>query len=106
MSWNYRVVRFKDELPSVSEDGYWYEIREVFYNRDGSLMGHSEASVASDSVEGIMKVLDMMRADAHKAVIDEAEFYTGDKNKTRVTYDRWENGELVERKEWDNGDEE
>jgi hypothetical protein len=76
MSWNYRVVRFKDE---ESQETY-YELKEVFYNRDGSLMGYSDATVSGESFDEVIKVLDMMKEDAHKAVIDEAEFFKGAKD--------------------------
>lgn len=68
--WNYRVVRFKDDI-----EGEYLEIKEVFYNRDGSLAGYSDATVGAESIESIMNVLDMMREDAHKAIIDEEEFF-------------------------------
>ena len=74
--WNYRVIRFKGEQ---DEDTY-YEIKEVFYNRDGSLMGYCDASVGGESFDDIIKVLDMMRENAHKSVINEEEFFKGDKN--------------------------
>lgn len=71
MSWNYRVIRFKGEN---GEDTY-YEIKEVFYNKDGSLMGYSDATVSGESFSDVIKVLDMMREDAHKSVINEEDFY-------------------------------
>lgn len=71
MSWNYRVVKFTGEQ---DEDTY-YELKEVFYNRDGSLMGYADASVSGESFDDIIKVLDLMKKDATKAVIDEAEFF-------------------------------
>lgn len=71
MSWNYRVVRFKGEL---DEDTY-YELKEVFYNRDGSLMGYADASVGGQSYDDIVRVLDMMKKDATKVVINEEEFF-------------------------------
>jgi hypothetical protein len=71
MSWNYRVVRFNG---ADNEDTY-YELKEVFYNRDGTLMGYSDASVSGESFDDIIKVLDMMKEDAHKSVINEEEFY-------------------------------
>jgi hypothetical protein len=71
MSWNYRVVRFKGE----NEEDTYYEIKEVFYNRDGSLMGYSDATVSGESFADIIKVLDMMKEDAHKSVIDEEDFF-------------------------------
>jgi hypothetical protein len=76
MSWNYRVVRFKGE----NEEDTYYELKEVFYNRDGSLMGYADATVSGESFDDIIKVLAMMKEDAHKSVIDEAEFFKGGKD--------------------------
>jgi hypothetical protein len=76
MSWNYRVVRFKGE----NEEDTYYELKEVFYNRDGSLMGYADATVSGESFDDIIKVLAMMKEDAHKSVIDEAEFFKGSKD--------------------------
>jgi hypothetical protein len=74
--WNYRVVRFKGE----NDEDTYYEIKEVFYNRDGSLMGYADADVGGESFDDIIKVLDMMKQDAHKSVIDESEFFKGSNN--------------------------
>jgi hypothetical protein len=74
--WNYRVVRFNGE----NDEDTYYEIKEVFYNRDGSLMGYADADVGGESFEDIIKVLDMMKQDAHKSVIDESEFFKGSNN--------------------------
>lgn len=71
MTWNYRVVRFKGE----NEEDTYYELKEVFYNRDGTLMGYSDATVSGESFADIIKVLDMMKEDAHKSVLDESEFF-------------------------------
>jgi hypothetical protein len=74
MSWNYRVVKFNgDEF-----DEPYYEIKEVYYNRDGSLMGYCDATVVSETFEGIIEVLDQMKADAHRIIIDEEEFFRED----------------------------
>lgn len=76
MSWNYRVIRFKGEQ---DEDTY-YELKEVFYNRDGSLMGYADASVSGESFDEIIRVLELMKKDATKVVLDESEFFKGDKD--------------------------
>jgi hypothetical protein len=75
MMWNYRVVRFKGE----NDEDTYYEIKEVFYNRDGSLMGYCDANVSGESFGDVIKVLDMMKTAAHKAVLDEEEFFKKDK---------------------------
>ena len=76
MSWNYRVVRFKDE---ENEETY-YELKEVFYNRDGSLMGYADATVSGESFADIMRVVGMMKRDALRPVINEEEFFKGSKD--------------------------
>ncbi len=70
MSWNYRVVRFDDAV-----EGEYLEIKEVYYDNDGGLMGYCDATVGAGSIEGIIEVLEMMKTDAHKAIIDEKEFH-------------------------------
>lgn len=76
MSWNYRVIRFKGEQ---DEDTY-YELKEVFYNRDGSLMGYADASVSGESYDEIIRVLELMKKDATKVVLDESEFFKGNED--------------------------
>ena len=64
MSWNYRVMELEDD------DGEkYYKIKEVYYNRDGSLMGYCDAVVGGNSVSELIKVLDMMKEDAHKSIL-------------------------------------
>jgi hypothetical protein len=64
MAWNYRVLELDDE-----DEGKYYEIKEVYYNRDGSPMGFCDAVVGGSSFEEIIRVLDMMKEDAHKSVL-------------------------------------
>jgi hypothetical protein len=52
----------------------YYEIKEVYYNRDGSLMGYCDASVSGESFGDVIKVLDMMKTDAHKTVLKPSDF--------------------------------
>lgn len=74
MSWNYRVVRFENE-----DMGEYFEIKEVFYNKDGGLAGYSEASIFSDTYDGLFEVIDLMKAATAKPVINEADFFIKDK---------------------------
>ena len=66
--WNYRVMEFDDAGEK------YYEIKEVYYNRDGSLMGYCDASVSGESFGDVIKVLDMMKTDAHKTVLKPSDF--------------------------------
>jgi hypothetical protein len=69
MSWNYRVMEFEDEF-----EGKYYEIKEVYYNRDGTLMGYCDASVSGGSFSDIIGTLDAMKTDAHKTVLKPSDF--------------------------------
>lgn len=76
MSWNYRVVKINGGESDFDEP--YYEMKEVYYNRDGSLAGYCDATVSGSTFEEVIEVLDQMKADAHRAVIDEEEFYRVD----------------------------
>ena len=69
MSWNYRIVEFDD-----IDEGKYFEIKEVYYNRDGSLMGYCDASIGGKSFGDVIKVLDMMKSDSHKSVLKVEDF--------------------------------
>jgi len=66
--WNYRVMEFDDAGEK------YYEIKEVYYNLDGSLMGYCDANVSGESFGDVIKVLDMMKTDAHKTVLKPSDF--------------------------------
>lgn len=69
MSWNYRVVRFKNN-EDIEE---YYEIKEVFYDKQGNVSGYTDSSVLSETFEGLLDVLDLMRSATAKAIINEAD---------------------------------
>jgi hypothetical protein len=62
-------MEFQDEIGSK-----FFEIKEVYYNRDGSLMGYCDASVSGGSFSDIINTLDMMKTNAHKAVLKPSDF--------------------------------
>jgi hypothetical protein len=70
MTWNHRVVRFEDD-----EMGEYFEIKEVFYDKDGGLSGYSDATILSESFEGLHEQLDMFKRATSKPVINEFEFF-------------------------------
>jgi len=76
MSWNYRIVRFKDEPESYSETREYYEIKEVFYDTDGKPVGYSNATLSADTYDGLFKIAGMMQSAHAKPVLDEEEFFT------------------------------
>ena len=61
--WNYRIVK----RASVHEPECYYALNEVFYTEEGKLMAYSEKDeIVGGSPEEIIKVLEMMLADAKK----------------------------------------
>ena len=76
MSWNYRVVRFTE----IVGDEEFYEIKEVFYDNSGKPVGYSDANCGADTYEGLFKCMSMMQSAHAKPVIDESEFFKGDKD--------------------------
>jgi hypothetical protein len=62
-------MEFEDEF-----EGKYYEIKEVYYHRDGTLMGYCDATVSGESFSFIVKTLDMMKSDIHKAVLKPSDF--------------------------------
>jgi hypothetical protein len=75
MTWNYRVVRFRDEPESASETGDWYEIKEVFYDSLGKPVGYSDATCGNDTYDGLFKVMSMMQSAHAKPVLNEWEMF-------------------------------
>jgi hypothetical protein len=82
MSWNYRVMEFEEVLEN-EEKSKFYEIKEVYYNRDGTLMGYCDATVGGESFGDVLIVLNMMKQDAHKSVLRPSDFK---KEKNENTY--------------------
>jgi hypothetical protein len=76
VSWNYRVVRFTE----IVGDEEFYEIKEVFYDNNGKPVGYSDANCGADTYEGLFKCMSMMQSAHAKPVIDESEFFKGDKD--------------------------
>ena len=101
MSWNYRVVRFKDEHADTEE---YYEIKEVFYDTAGKPVGYSDATCGSDTYDGLFKVMGMMQSAHAKFVIDEEEYWGVVKNiigvNTEFKSEVFKDFDLVQSKEW------
>ena len=75
MSWNYRLVEFDD-----IDEGKYFEIKEVYYDEGGNLLGYCDATVGSNNLAGIIEQLDAMRAAAHRSVLKKEEFFKGKNN--------------------------
>ncbi len=47
MHWNYRLVN----TPSENGGDDWFELKEVYYNDDGTLMGFADACIGGDTLD-------------------------------------------------------
>ena len=73
MSWNYRVVKATYDVQGEKDEEVLFEIREVYYNKDGSIWAISENPITVTSDEGIdnmRQVLEWINAAVEKDVID------------------------------------
>jgi hypothetical protein len=52
MTWEFRFVN----MPSGNGGEDWFELREVYYNDDSSLMGHSNPCVGSETTRGMAQL--------------------------------------------------
>lgn len=59
MTWNYRVLEHVD----LSHDK-WYQVHEVYYNKDGSITSCTEDAIApfGETVEELQDVVELMKA--------------------------------------------
>ena len=49
MHWNYRLVN----TPSENGGEDWFELKEVYYNEDNSLMGYADPCLGTETIAGI-----------------------------------------------------
>jgi hypothetical protein len=54
MQWEFRFVN----MPSENGGEDWFALREVYYNDDGTLMGHAEPCVGSETQVGTVELVD------------------------------------------------
>ena len=63
MTWNYRIIKHY----SPKSDETYYVLTEVFYDTTGKPMAYSDDNtILGDDKEEIIRVLEMMLADAKK----------------------------------------
>ena len=66
MGWNYRITR---QPSTASDTGYWYEVREVFYEKD-TPYAHCAVCIGAETPGGLSRVLGMMKRDMRQGVLD------------------------------------
>ena len=69
-SWNHRVV----DMTAENDGDPLFELREVYYNRDGVPVGHGGPSVMSETKEGLKWVLEQMQAALDQPVLKPEDF--------------------------------
>jgi hypothetical protein len=70
MTWDFRFVN----LPSQNGGEDWFELREVYYNEDNSLMAHADPCLGSDTVEGVAQLTTWWKQAANKPPLHENDF--------------------------------
>jgi len=70
MSWNYRVIRKKSDV--VIDEPFYYEIHEVYYNKNGKPDSWTTDSIApsGDSLEDLQQCLKLMLNDTKKPILE------------------------------------
>lgn len=69
-SWNHRVV----DMTAENDGDPLFELREVYYNREGVPVGHGGPSVMSETMEGLTTVVDRMREALAQPVLTPEDF--------------------------------
>ena len=73
--WSYRIVNMDQD----SEEEPSFEIREVYFDREGNPYGHCAAEVFGGDLEEMDRVLAHMKEALDKPILNKADF-TGDPN--------------------------
>ncbi len=66
-TWSLRVLEVPDGANS------YYEVREVFYNRNGEPFGHTKVSLVAESKEALSKYLEWVVEATEKPVFRETD---------------------------------
>lgn len=62
MEWNHRIVN----LSNTDGGGPWYEVREVYFEDDGSVVAHTRPCLGDEDPEQIVSILQRMIADIRR----------------------------------------
>lgn len=66
MEWNHRIVN----MSNTDGGGPWYEVREVYYEDDGSVVAHTRPCLGDEDPEQIVEILQRMIRDIQgKAIV-------------------------------------
>lgn len=70
MTWEFRFVN----TPSDNGGEDWLELREVYYNDDGSLMGHANPCLGSETAAGVKQIAARWMRASKKPTLHEKDF--------------------------------
>lgn len=76
MTWNHRIVRTFDE-----PYGEYFELAEVFYDKDGTPYAYGQASIGGDTVYSLTQQVEQFKKSLDLPILNYPEHFTGDVNK-------------------------
>lgn len=74
--WNHRVVRTFDETY-----GEYFELAEVYYDKEGKPYAYGSASIGGDSEHGLVEQYAQFKQGLDAPVLEYPKDFTGDVNK-------------------------
>lgn len=73
MNWNHRVVRVFDHLDENGIAHYTLMFAEVYYNDDGTPMGHAECFMHGDDIGDLRQLVNRLADAVTHPILDERE---------------------------------
>ena len=69
-TWNYRFIN----MPSENDGEDWICLKEVYYDNDGKPVSYSDPCLGSESVDGVLWLIDEWAEAATMPVLHEDDF--------------------------------
>jgi hypothetical protein len=76
MMWNHRIVSTVDEMGNE-----YFELSEVYYDRDGHPYAYGDAMIGGDYVEDLHEQVEFFKKSLELPILRYPENFTGDVNK-------------------------
>lgn len=71
MDWNHRVVRVLDYIDEQGNPHYTLTFAEVYYNDDGTPMGHAECFMHGDDLGGLRQLVNRLGDAINQEILEE-----------------------------------
>lgn len=75
-TWNHRIVKTEDAF------GPYFELVEVFYDKQGRPYGYTDATIGGDDLKGIVQQLEWFELALTKPVLTHPRDFTGEIDET------------------------